>query len=312
MYLTIPEIISLSCLFGVGSKKLFKVAALSDGDLLQRIHQCGLTLREDGKNVLVETRHLEAAQMQAERIIQQSKENGIALLSYSDEAYPEILRKTVDEKGILMPPLLLYAKGDFSALRQPNVAIAGTRHPSSEGIRMARKVSQSFVGEGFCVVSGLALGCDAVAHEGALDAGGKTIAFLAHGLHQVYPPENSLLAERIVAQDGLLLSEFPFGMNCSKYSFISRDRLQAGLSLATIVVQTDVNGGSMHVANATLAARKPLYSLYFSDEKTRAMEVSAGNVSLVAKGARYLKESDDVQQVAKSIWHQSSLPNALF
>lgn len=106
--------------------------------------------------------------------------------------------------------------------------------------------------------------------------------------------------------------EYPVGMSFSKYSFISRDRLQAGLSRATVVVQTDKNGGSMHVANATLAARKTLFTIYFEDEKTRSLDISKGNASLVAKGARYLKESDDLHRVAEQIIHQSSLPTSLF
>lgn len=312
MHLTIPEIISLYCLFGVGSKKLYPIAALSEGDLLQRIHQCGFTLKEKGRVVAVEAHHLEMAQVQADRIIQQSKENGIALLGYGDEAYPEILRKTVDEKGSLAPPLLLYAKGDLSALKEPCVAVAGTRQPSSDGAKAAGFVARGLVREGFCVVSGLAAGCDAVAHESVLNEGGKTIAFMAHGLHQVYPTENQALADRMLAQGGLLLSEFPYGASCSKYGFIARDRLQAGLSLATVVVQTDVKGGSMHVANATLAARKPLYTIYFEDEKTRSLDITAGNASLVAKGARYLKTSDDLHRVAEQIVYQSSLPTSLF
>lgn len=312
MHIDLAEIIALSSLWGVGSKKLYHLLDLPDGDLLETIHQCGWTLRIDGRNVPVEERHLDEAREYAERVIEISKENGIGFLYYGDVAYPEILRKTVSEKGELAPPLLLYTKGDVSALNTPCVTIAGTRHPSPDGAKIAGFVAGEFVREGFCVVSGLAAGCDAVAHESALREGGKTIAFMAHGLHQVYPPENRALADRMLAQGGLLLSEFPFGASCSKYGFISRDRLQAGLSLATVVVQTDVNGGSMHVANATLAARKPLFTIYFEDEKTRSLDISKGNASLVAKGARYLKESDDLHRVAERIIHQSSLPTSLF
>lgn len=312
MYLNLSDTIILQYLFGVGSKKIYRVAEIPEGDLLQKIHQCGWKIREENKVVSVTERHLEQAGEYAEKIIEKSKETGVGFLCYGDVAYPEILRKTVNEKGELTPPLLLYTKGDVSALNTPCVTIAGTRHPSPDGAKIAGFVAGEFVREGFCVVSGLAAGCDAVAHESALREGGKTIAFMAHGLHQVYPPENRALADRMLAQGGLLLSEFPFGASCSKYGFIARDRLQAGLSLATVVVQTDVNGGSMHVANATLAARKPLFTIYFEDEKTRSLDISKGNASLVAKGARYLKESDDLHRVAERIIHQSSLPTSLF
>lgn len=312
MHLTVPEIITLSCLFGIGSKKLYRVADLPSGDLLSRINACGLTLREEGKTVEVSTHHLEEASVRAEKIIRASEEQGVTLISYQDENYPEILRHTINEKGDWAPPLLLYAMGDVNTLSMPCITIAGTRHPSPEGAKAARYLAEGFVREGFCIVSGLANGCDTAAHEGALVAGGKTVAFLAHGLHMVVPAENRLLAARIVEQGGLLLSEYPWGMAFSKYSFIARDRLQAGLSKATIVVQSDVKGGSMHVAHATLKANKPLYTLYFDDEETRALPISAGNAYLAQKGARYLKGGDDLHIVSSAILTQPICPYSLF
>lgn len=301
MPLTVKEIITLSSLFGVASKKIYHVAESQGGDLLRRVNSCGLTIRENGKNVEVTASHLDDAYLCAEKIMRRSEELGIGFLSYYDEAYPEVLRGTISERGELTPPLLLYTKGDLSALKQPCLTIAGTRTPSEDGAKTSAYFARKFVDEGFCIVSGLALGCDTVAHRGALEAKGRTVALLAHGLDIMSPPENRNLAAEIVDAGGLLLSEYPVGMSFSKYSFIARDRLQAGLSLATIVVQTDVDGGSMHVSNCTLKAGRPLFTTYFKDERTRSLSVCAGNALLVRQGARYLRGGDDLHLVAQSI-----------
>lgn len=301
MSLTVKEIITLCSLFGVASKKIYRVAELSGGDLLRRVNSCGLTIRENAKNVEVTASHLDEAYMRAEKIMRRSEELGIGFLSYYDDAYPELLRGTVTERGELLPPLLLYTKGDLSALNPPCLTIAGTRNPSVEGAKASAYFAREFVKEGFCIVSGLALGCDASAHRGALEAKGRTVALMAHGLDIMSPPENRNLAAEIVDAGGLLLSEYPVGMSFSKYSFIARDRLQAGLSLATVVVQTDVDGGSMHVSNCTLKAGKPLFTTYFKDERIRSLSVSAGNDSLVRQGARYLRGEDDLHLVARSL-----------
>lgn len=301
MSLTVKEIIMLSSLFGVASKKIYRVAESQGGDLLRRVNSCGLTIRENAKNVEVTASHLDEAYMRAEKIMRRSEELGIGFLSYYDDAYPELLRGTISERGELMPPLMLYTKGDLSALNQPCLTIAGTRTPSEEGAKASAYFAREFVKEGFCIVSGLALGCDSAAHRGVLDAKGRTVALMAHGLDIVMPPENKGLAAEIVDAGGLLLSEYPVGMPYSKFSFISRDRLQAGISLSTIVVQTNVEGGSMHVSNCTLKAGKPLFTTYFKDERTRSLAVSAGNDFLVRQGARYLRGEDDLHLVAQSV-----------
>lgn len=310
--MTLSETIALSYLLGIASKKLYRFVEYTGEDLIQRLMESSLTIKEEGESIPIGKTHIEQAFAYAQKVIERSQAEEIQFLLYGDEAYPEILRRTTNERGDLTPPVLLYAKGDLSVAKEPCIAIAGTRHPSQEGVAASKQLAEAFVKEGLAVVSGLALGCDTAAHEGALAAKGKTVAFLAHGLHMVTPTENIGLAKRIVENGGLLLSEYPVGMSFSKYSFISRDRLQAGLSRATVVVQTDKNGGSMHVANATLAARKTLFTIYFEDEKTRSLDISKGNASLVAKGARYLKESDDLHRVAEQIIHQSSLPTSLF
>lgn len=295
--LTTKEIIALGSLFGVGSKRIYAIAETPGEDLLRRISACGFSLKENGKEVTVSSTHLERAFGFAESVLRQCEKWGVKALRYDDEAYPEMLRCTVDEKGDPTPPLLLYALGDLFALSAPCVAIVGTRNPTKEGAQTAHYLSKHFAEEGFCIVSGLALGCDTYAHRGALEANGRTVAFLAHGLDTLIPPENKNLAKDIVRRGGLLLSEYPFGTSNTKYAFIARDRLQGGLSVATIVVQTSTEGGSMHVAKCTLKAGKPLYTVYFKDASVRAMEATSGNELLTRMGGQYLRSDTGLQDV---------------
>lgn len=150
-------------------------------------------------------------------------------------------------------PVVLFVKGEPTALERRCVAVVGTRKPSAFGRRSASRLGRVFAERQFVVVSGLAAGCDTAAHEGCLDASGITVAVLAHGLDTVYPAANRQLAERIVAEGGALVSEYPPGTKPQGFQFVERDRIQAGLSLATVVVETSANGGTMHTARYALA-----------------------------------------------------------
>ena len=155
---------------------------------------------------------------------------------------------------------------------------------------MGIKAGVFFAGElakkGFNIVSGLAIGCDTTGHEGALSVGGITTAFLANSLswNDIYPQENVDLAHKIVESGGLLLSEYPLGYKGGRYAFIARDRLQAGLSYATVVVQTGERGGTMHAVNATLASNKPLYAIKYNHDTELQHQKVQGNIKLLKEG----------------------------
>ena len=158
------------------------------------------------------------------------------------------------------------------------------------------------------------MGCDTCGHKGALKVGGKTTAFLANGLDSdsIYPPENKELAEEIVEKGGLLLSEYPIGTPVDRYSLVARDRLQSGLALATLVVQTGVNGGTMHAATATLQAGKPLYAMLFKDDATNKDDKCLGNALLVKKGAKYIKGDDNFDEISNVIKNWDPTQTGLF
>ena len=250
----------------------------------------------------------------AKRIIEKSEEANIGLISYYDVNYPDILKRTIDEEGRLDPPLLLWYRGDISIIGLPAIAVIGTREATPEGISGGTYIAGEFAKQGLNIVSGLAIGCDTCGHRGALNVGGKTTAFLANGLNHdsIYPSENQELAEEIVKKGGLLLSEYSIGQTVNRYSLVARDRLQAGLSLATLVIQTGIKGGTMHAATTTLKAGKPLYTMKFKDESTNNHEKCLGNAHLVKQGARYISGNDNIADVVKQIMSVKEIKTSLF
>jgi DNA processing protein len=158
------------------------------------------------------------------------------------------------------------------------------------------------------------VGCDTCGHKGALKVGGKTTAILANGLDSdsIYPPENKDLAEEIVEKGGLLLSEYPVGTPVNRYSLVARDRLQAGLSLATLVVQTGEKGGTMHAATTTLKANKPLFAMHYKDSATNNHEKCLGNALLVKQGGKYISGGDNVDAISDFIKSYKPIKTDLF
>lgn len=237
----------------------------------------------------------------AKRIISRAEKEEVGIITYYDKEYPEILRQCKDEKGKSDPPLVLYFRGNIKALEIPGVAVIGTREPTPNGVKAGEFFAGEFAKQGFNIVSGLAIGCDTTGHVGALKAKGITTAFLANGLdwESIYPKENIELAKEIVANDGLLLSEYPVGQSCGRYGLVARDRLQAGLARATVVVQTGKNGGTMHAVNATLASGKPLLVVEYRNETDLVHEKVQGNLMLIRdKGAIALRSKEIETAVA--------------
>lgn len=323
MTLTTQQILILANLNGVGGKTIFKIGEYAKDnevqlstmeDFLKLLKTLKLKVKEEGQKGTFEINmeHLTIASKMADRTIDAHKAMGIGVVSYYEPEFPAMLRYTIDESGKPAAPMYLFYKGDLSIANMPCLAVIGTREVTTEGISAGEYLSSKFAELGLCIVSGLAIGCDTCGHKGALMAHGKTIAFLAHGLDSVYPEENTDLASAIVENGGLLMSEYPVGMKVNRYNLVARDRLQAGLANATLVIQTGINGGTMHAANATLKAGKPLYIVYFKDDATRNHEKSLGNELLVKKGAKYVSGKDDLTEVANDIKGYKQVNNTLF
>ena len=317
MALTKEYLLAIKSFEGIGTVKLLKIgnyvedkniAISSPSDLVPILDDLKIKVKKEK----VTTEMLQKALGVARRTIEYNLQAGIGITTYYDEDYPSILRDTINEDGKLAPPMVLYYKGDLSITRMPGLAVIGTREITDFGKKAGLYLTQEFAKRGFCIVSGLAIGCDTVGHRGALDVGGKTIAFLAHGLDTVYPPENEVLAQQIVDNGGLLLSEYPVGMGVNRYNLVARDRLQASMSLATLVIQTGVQGGTMHAANTTLQYPKPLYAIKFKNNEENEHEKSLGNALLVEKGAKYISGGDDIDAIAESILNYQKPRTTLF
>lgn len=192
----------------------------------------------------------EEAQKRAAENIAQAKRDGARILSVADPEYPAALAATSDR------PPLLFVKGHLQPTR--TVAVIGTREPTEHGAEIARRATRYLVDEGWSIISGLALGTDGLAHQAALEAGGHTVAVLAHGLQTIAPRQHTQLAQQILDQGGAVVSEYPYGTAVFPAQFVKRDRTQAGLSQGVLMVQTDVKGGSLHASRAALDYGRPL------------------------------------------------------
>lgn len=194
-----------------------------------------------------------AALEHADRILDRAEQLNVRVLSIFDSDYPEWMRSIADA------PAVVYLRGTLRpGLRY--VACIGTREPSKFGVEVTKRITSFAARSQWSVVSGLALGVDTLAHRAALDCGAHTVAVLANGLDSVYPRSNSDMAEEIVTKGGALISEQPFGVPPAGRNLVQRDRLQSGMSAGTIVMQTDIIGGSMHTVRFTLLQHRLLFA----------------------------------------------------
>lgn len=170
----------------------------------------------------------------------------------NDECYPRTLR------DIKSAPDILYYVGDISACENVVIAVVGKRDATERYLKIAKEIGGILAREGFTVLNGLAIGVDACASEGAVEANGKVVAVMPGGLDEVYPKSNQKLAEKIVKMGGCLISEYPNGTRPQKYTFVQRDRIQAMLSNKVFIVDAEKDGGTMHTADYATKYAKPL------------------------------------------------------
>lgn len=210
--------------------------------------------------------------------MQEAADHRIRVIGFHEPAYPSRLRNIPD------PPAVLFSRGDPSVLAAERVvALIGTREPSEFGRKSARKIGAALAESGVAVVSGLAHGCDAEGHWGCVEASGRGVAVLAHGLEKVYPAANRDLADRLLELGGCLVSEYPVGVSPGRKAFVERDRIQSGLSDAVLVVETGVTGGTMHTVRYAEEQRRELACIDHPAEWQRH-EKAAGNRLLIREG----------------------------
>lgn len=208
---------------------------------------------------------------------------GMTLLHAGDSRYPPLL---ADSAGM---PAVLWVRGDPAALSTPQLAMVGSRRPTALGSSTARQFAAWFARAGVTVTSGLARGIDAACHEGALSAGGLTIAVCGGGLDHVYPPEHAELADRIAAS-GALISEFPPGTPPLRHHFPRRNRLIAGLALGTLVVEARQQSGSLITARHAAELGREVFAIPGSIHSLLAR----GCHRLIRDGAMLVEDAAEV------------------
>ena len=209
--------------------------------------------------------------------INELSDKGIHILNYFESDYPLFL------KNIKNPPLNLYYKGNLNNFKKNNIAIIGSRKPSVLGSEKAFSTSSFLAKNSYNIVSGLALGCDTEGHKGALSENGKTLAVLPGSIDEIYPSSNTNLAEEILKNDGCLISEYLPGTKIINSNFIQRDRLQSAFSEFIVIIETKIDGGTMHTYNYAKEQKKIVSVFNFRE-----------NLSLLPTGNEHLINVENV------------------
>lgn len=205
------------------------------------------------------------------------------LITFQAPDYPPLLRE------IARPPVILFVVGDPTQLVTPQLAIVGSRNPTPSGFQNAGSFARALSHSGLTITSGLALGIDGAAHEGALEANGHTVAVLGSGVDRVYPARHRQLATRI-AETGVLISEFELGTPPKAEHFPRRNRIISGLSLGTLVVEATIRSGSLITARCAAEQGREVFAIPGSIHAPQAR----GCHSLIQQGAKLVETAQDV------------------
>lgn len=222
-------------------------------------------------------------------------------LTLADDHYPKSLLNIAD------PPPVLYAKGDIALLTRPSIAVVGSRNATKQGMQNAERFAQVLSTAGLTVISGLALGIDAAAHQGALlqtpaaHYGGSTVAVTGTGLDLVYPARNRELAHQI-AEAGCLLSEYPLGTPAIASNFPRRNRIISGLAMGVLVVEAAAQSGSLITARSALEQGREVFAIPGSIHSP----LSKGCHLLIRQGAKLVESAHDILEELR--WSPGNLP----
>jgi len=216
---------------------------------------------------------------------------GIYWVSWRSPAYPPLLREIYD------PPTLLFYRGILPNPEMPLVAMVGTRKPSSQALAQAFVIAKDLARYGISVVSGLALGIDAMAHRGNIEGGAPTVAVLGSGLDNVYPSSNRTLARRTLETGGCLLSEYPPGARPYKSHFPARNRIISGLSRGVLIIEAPQKSGALITARFALEHNRELWVAacgIAADNGRESPFDRRGTTKLAGEGAQIIQYASDI------------------
>lgn len=273
---------AMAILVGAGVSYGRREAALrAAGSALAILAEPGLYAAQLQEKGLALLRHALADEA---RLLGGLAKKKMALVLREDAQYPPLLRQ------IAHPPHLLYVYGETDLTDRFPVAVVGTRRASAYGLTHTREIAAELAQTGVCVVSGLALGIDAAAHTGALDGGGRTVAVLGSALDKPYPQENEPLMRRILENGGSVVSEYAPGTPPSRYSFLQRNRIIAGMCLGTLVTEGPRRSGALNTATRTLENGREVFALPGNVDSPGAQLPNM----LISEGARLVTGAADI------------------
>jgi len=221
------------------------------------------------------------------------------VITQDDDEYPELLRQIYD------PPIVLYLKGQITPKDRNAIAIVGSRRTTVYGMEAARKLAYQLAYVNVTVVSGGARGIDTAAHQGALNSKGRTIAVLGTGINIIFPPENRELFERI-AENGAVITQFPFNRQADKQSFPIRNRIVAGLCLGTVVVEADLHSGALITSNFAIEQGRQVFAVPGRIDSPS----SKGCHELIKKGAKLCEGAEDILSEFEYLFPAGNRPPA--
>ncbi len=222
---------------------------------------------------------------------------GCRILTQADEDYPELLRQIYD------PPIVLYVSGQLTSKDKNAVAMVGSRQTTHYGLEAARKLAYQLAYVGVTVVSGAARGIDTASHQGALSAKGRTVAVLGTGINIIFPPENRELFERIAA-NGAVITQFPFNRQADKQSFPIRNRIVAGMTLGTVVVEANLTSGALITAHFATEYGRQIFAVPGRIDSPR----SKGCHDLIKQGAKLCEGAEDILSEFEYLFPASNRP----
>lgn len=298
--------ISISDVPGIGPTKAKKILETISSYSSEHIYETILQVIPSAK---IDIQLWESISSRAEEKVQRILETGIHILPYLSESYPSQL------KELNNPPINLYIDGNFdSILGDKNIAIIGTRNPDEYTKENASDLCEYISQKASCIVSGLAIGCDTIAHEACIKIKNPTAAILPCGIDQIYPKKNIGLANKIKALGGCLISEYEPGIKPQKSLFVARDRIQAGLSHGIVLLQSTEDGGSMHAIRTTQSLQRPFAAIAAPQPQSKGYQWS-GNRKLIEdeRGASFdlCNEISSTKKIIDSFINKASASRAV-
>ncbi len=267
----------------IGSQTIKKVlASFEDPEKLWKISHQEMTNKLGNKiaDLIIEARK----KYSPDEEIKKMQRMNIGYITMYDKKYPRLLMETSDF------PAILYIKGNIDALNSPGVGVVGSRKYSAYGKKICYSLTKSLSEAGLNIISGLALGIDAIAHRAALDINGITVAVLGCGLDRIYPTANFTLGKEIIEKGGAIISEFPLGTPPLIHHFPQRNRIIAGLSLGTLVIEAAEESGALITAYCALDYNREVFAVPGNIDS----ENSKGTNLLIQKGAKLVISPEDV------------------